>query len=421
MGELAEEVASTLRNRGYEVESRAFDKSTLLTADGQGERRVVLVYPGRERSVDESLVEKLADVREKAGADVAEITTLGGVTGPAQATARRYDVTVTDADDYCGRPKREPRGGRSAGGRGNGQPVQGGGQPPGNGGQAPREGTQQRGGGGQQRRGGQQRSGGQPGVQSSGGAAGRSGGDGGMAARGGSPGAATGSGLDVDTTAVVGSAVLGALTFALGYVLTYLLKSGRISSTRAAGSGPSTEQYVAWLFYEMHNVGHVVTRTLNGRSQSQSFNPSTWGVWESWLLAVPPLLLVVAGVAVAYVWSEGDPKLGAVYGAALTAGYFPLAGLLAVLSEHQESVSGFRGTGSITAGPKLVEAAVLAGVLYPVVFGVVGGLAVAVLRERSGSPGAAGGQGEPEPGRRPPNAPPQGGRQQRSDEPDRSQ
>lgn len=389
MGELAEQVASALRGRGYEVDSRGFDKSTLLTVQRQGERRVVLVYPGRERPVTEGVVEQLAEFREKADADAAEITTLGDVAGAARESARRYDIVLTDAGEYRG-GQPSGTGGHPPGGGGHpspgDQPAQGGGHPPGDGGQPAQSGGRQRAQGGGR-----------------GASGGRGGGGGGPAAHGRASGTSTDSSVDVEGIAVVGSAALGGLVFVLGYVLTYLLKSGRISSTQPSGAGPSTEQYVAWLFYEMHNVGHVVTQRLNGRSQSQSFDPSTWGLWEGWLLAVPPLLLLVAGGTVAYVWSDGDPKRGVVYGAALTMGYFPLGGLVAVLSQYQESGGGFGGS-DVTAGPKLAEAAVLAGVVYPVVFGIVGGLAVAVLRERSGSSTAGGRQ---------PNAPPQSGRQRR--------
>lgn len=171
---------------------------------------------------------------------------------------------------------------------------------------------------------------------------------------------------------LLGSAAVGVLTFVVGFAVTFLLKSDAVSS-RASGQGPGTEHFVAWLFYKMHNVGHEATASSAARSQTESFDPSTWTVWEDWLFAVPPALLLVGGLAVGYLWADGDVKTGATYGAALVLGYLPLAALGGFLAQYTQTRSSLAGTVSVTAGPKLAEALALAGIGYPLVFGLVGG------------------------------------------------
>lgn len=212
----------------------------------------------------------------------------------------------------------------------------------------------------------------------------------------------------VDGARLVGSAAVGVATFVLGFVLTYVLKSGSIESQRF-GDGVGTERLVSWVFYKMHNVGHQVRAMSGTRSQSESFDPSTWPMWEDWLFAVPPALLLGGGLLVGLLWADGDLKTGVTYGAALTVGYLPLAGLGGFLAQYTESSAGFGTSVSVTAGPKLVEALLLAGGAYPLVFGVVGG---AVAAGVTGSSGAG--------SRTQPNAPP-GGQQPRQGRPQQRQ
>jgi len=177
---------------------------------------------------------------------------------------------------------------------------------------------------------------------------------------------------------VLGAAAAGFLTFVLGFLLTYLAKSGQVSSQRFGG-GPSTEHYVSWLFFKMHNVGHRATASVGSRSRSEAFDPSTWRVWEDWLFAVPPVLLLVAGLVVGVLWADGRARSGALYGASLVLGYLPMALVLGLFSEYSDSRQSFTGTVSVSAGPKLPEALLLAGAVYPLVFGVVGGVLAGTL------------------------------------------
>jgi hypothetical protein len=192
---------------------------------------------------------------------------------------------------------------------------------------------------------------------------------------------------------VLGGAVAGFLTFFVGFLLTYLLKSGQVSSQQFGG-GPSTEHYVSWLFFKMHNVGHEASVSLGSRSRSEAFDPSTWAIWEDWLFAVPPALLLVAGLAVGALWADGRARSGALYGAALVLGYLPMALVAGLFADYSDSEASLAGTVSVSAGPKLPEALALAGIVYPLVFGVLGGVVAGVL-SRSGGDGAERNAGRP--------------------------
>jgi len=178
---------------------------------------------------------------------------------------------------------------------------------------------------------------------------------------------------------VTRSGLIGFGMFVLGFFITAGLKSDAISSQAPqVGSGPDTGHYLFWIFYKMHNVGHVATRSSGGTSQTQSFDPSTWTMWEDWLFTLPPLLLILGGFMTSSFYSNGDTKAGLVYGGSLVFGYFPFAVGGAYLSQYTQG-----GSASVTVGPKLVEAAVIAGIVYPVVFGIIGALVTATLSRSS--------------------------------------
>jgi len=179
---------------------------------------------------------------------------------------------------------------------------------------------------------------------------------------------------------VLGGAAAGAVTFVLGFLVTYLAKSGQFSR-QLLGNSPSTEHYVSWMFFKMHNVGHEATASAGSRSESEAFDPSTWPVWDDWLFALPPALLLVAGLAVGVLWADGRAGSGGLYGASLVLGYLPMALLAGLFAQY--SATRFGGVVSVSAGPKLPELILLAGVLYPLVFGAVGGVVAGALGSSS--------------------------------------
>jgi len=167
-------------------------------------------------------------------------------------------------------------------------------------------------------------------------------------------------------------AIAGAGAYLFGYVLTYLLVGGEIRESganqiaQAVGGQDVTYQAVGWVFYNAHFVTTILdldvpvfggTDAVNFIAQSDAFSPV--------LYLLPVLLLVGAGLAVGRrTGTTGDVGDAAVAGASVVIGYLPLALAGTVL---------FTVTVDSSSGsPDLLLAAVLAGVVYPVVFGAIG-------------------------------------------------
>ncbi|MFB6353439.1 MAG: hypothetical protein ABEJ92_05080 [Halobacteriales archaeon] len=91
------------------------------------------------------------------------------------------------------------------------------------------------------------------------------------------------------------------------------------------------------------------------------------------LYVLVPVLLVLAGAATAWLVDAVDTAEAAVAGATVAVGYFVLAAVGTVLFAH-----GIGDTGTSIA-PDPVTGSLLAGVVYPVVFGAVGGALSSVL------------------------------------------
>lgn len=172
-------------------------------------------------------------------------------------------------------------------------------------------------------------------------------------------------------------ALAGAAVYAIGYFLTYLLHSGDLRDSplngvsELAGGGDITLQLVGWLFYNAHFVPTAVDLPLFG-SGSVNFIAEA-DAFSAVLYAVPPLLLVGAGLAVARRHgTSADIGDTALAGASVVIGYLPLA----LLGIAAFGVS----LGSSTGGPDPVLAVGLAGLVYPVAFGAIG----AVVAQQTG-------------------------------------
>jgi hypothetical protein len=119
------------------------------------------------------------------------------------------------------------------------------------------------------------------------------------------------------------------------------------------------------VFFGAHFVETVGTLSRFGVQLTSSVNlVNELGGVSQLVYLVPPVLLLVAGA----VAGRGTPDLrdAALSGLAVAAGYLPLAAV---------GVYAVRQTGNWgTLGPDPVLAIALAGVAYPVAFGVVGGV-----------------------------------------------
>lgn len=177
------------------------------------------------------------------------------------------------------------------------------------------------------------------------------------------------------TQGIVGGAAAGAVAYVLGYLVVYVTQGDRIEETLSTfnfladlfGGDPiPTWQAAGWAFYNSHFVDTVFT--ISGVESRNLLMEADGG---SLLFVLPPLLLLVAGVAVARADGASTPAEGARAGVFVAAGYLPLAVIGGFL---------FRYAGGEIA-PDIVTAVLLAGAVYPVVFGAAGGAASSLLSD----------------------------------------
>ena len=176
----------------------------------------------------------------------------------------------------------------------------------------------------------------------------------------------------VDRRTIGLGTVLGVVTYALGYLVTYLTQRGTVEE-RLRGFNFVAELFggdpipawkaVGWLFFNAHFVETELPGF--GGTRTENFVASVGDGSLTWLYLVPPLILLAAGVVLAVLSRAGTPADGVVLGALVVVGYLPLAVAGAF-------VFGFGGT-DWTIAPDVVTAVLLAGIVYPTVFGAVGG------------------------------------------------
>lgn len=185
---------------------------------------------------------------------------------------------------------------------------------------------------------------------------------------------------DLGDRPLVPAAAAGVAAWVLGYLFTYVLvgsdvrDSGLNRFVEAVEGEPATYELVGWIFYNAHLVD-VVYEGLGGMFMpanvvrgSDDFTPL--------LFALPPLLLLGAGLAVGRYRGAVEADDGGITGATVVLGYLPLAVFGSFLFEV--SAAGTSGR------PDLLGALVLAGVVYPVFFGAAGGVLAAITAEEGG-------------------------------------
>lgn len=174
-------------------------------------------------------------------------------------------------------------------------------------------------------------------------------------------------------------AVSGVGAWLAGYLVTYVWKSETVAesvrgvsffSQLLGGEAVPAWKGVSWLFLNAHFVATRIP-TVAGGTRTANFVTGEEG--STLLLVLPALLLVVAGAVVAYGHAT-DPLGGAKAGASTVVGYLPLSATAAFLTAHAIGDT----EAAISADP--VTALLLAGVVYPVVFGGLGG-ALSALAE----------------------------------------
>ena len=175
-------------------------------------------------------------------------------------------------------------------------------------------------------------------------------------------------------------AASGTIAYVLGYLVVYVTQRSDVEEqlstfnviTDLFGGDPIPAwQAVGWLFYNAHFVDTEIPGF--GGSRVENFIASSDDGTLTLLYLVPPLLLLAAGFATAYLAEVDEPGVGAPVGALVTVAYLPLAVAGAFVFAYT--------IGDGTIAPDVVTAVLLAGVVYPAVFGGVGGALAGVVND----------------------------------------
>ena len=174
-----------------------------------------------------------------------------------------------------------------------------------------------------------------------------------------------------DKRSVGAGFVAGLAAFLVGYLLTFLWRGRAIERSieplEALLSLFEAEpigawRVVGWLYYGGHFVDTRVTAEFGPFETAVYLDLVREGAGTlETLYLVPPVLLLIAGAIVAAGLHATDLPTGAILGASIVVGYLiaVLAGLVVFAHEGTR--------------PDPLPAIVIAGVLYPVLFGAVGG------------------------------------------------
>jgi hypothetical protein len=164
---------------------------------------------------------------------------------------------------------------------------------------------------------------------------------------------------------LVPGAVAGAAAWLLGYLFTYVLTAPDIRDSPARraieffGGSLPTWKVVGWVFFNAQFVYTTFEGALFGGARSFVGGD---GGFTPLLYAVPPLLLVAAGLAVARASGAATDHAAVLAGLAVVPAYLVLSLLGIALFAVDD------------ARPDSVAAAFLAGLVYPALFGVVGAI-----------------------------------------------
>jgi len=190
----------------------------------------------------------------------------------------------------------------------------------------------------------------------------------------------------VDRTTLLRGAAAGVVAYLLGYLVTYAWQAPSVDeslqginfvASLLGGQTVPTWKAVGWLFYNAHVVATRVP-TVGGGERVVNFLDAADDGSLVLLYALVPVLLVLAGAAVARYGKADRPGTAAAAGASVVVGYFPLA----VVGEFAFAHTFAEG---VRVAPDPVTAVALAGIVYPAFFGAVGGAAWSWLSGTLGS------------------------------------
>lgn len=173
-----------------------------------------------------------------------------------------------------------------------------------------------------------------------------------------------------DTRSIGRGAAAGAAAFVLGYLVTYVLTESRVRESLEGinailqffgGEQIPAWRAVGWLFFNMHYVRTQIPGL--GGTRTQNFITSS--DFSTALFAVPVILLLATGFLLAWTRGPMDVRTGAVDGATVAVGYAAAA----IAGVFVFGVT----RGDATISPDPITGVLLAGIVYPLVLGAVGG------------------------------------------------
>ncbi len=183
---------------------------------------------------------------------------------------------------------------------------------------------------------------------------------------------------DADSRPYVESAAAGVVAWLVGYLFTYLLVATDIETSplnrlvELFEGDSATYELVGWVFYNAHLVD-ISYEGVSIFTPPRSFIGGEDG-FTVLLYLVPPALLLIVGLAIGRYRGVTEPNDGAITGALVTPGYL----ILSVVGVFLFTVS----VGGASGAPDLIPAIAVAGLVYPVVFGALGGVLAAVTNDR---------------------------------------
>lgn len=175
------------------------------------------------------------------------------------------------------------------------------------------------------------------------------------------------------------AAILGGLAYLVGYALTIglLILDATVEGSAAGDTGASGLEsqfleFIGTLFYNAHFLALEVS-SARGTSRYHILDTIDLALPNLAYQLVPILVLFVAGFVVASRLDAAGlaPASAARAGAAITITYLPLV----ALGTQTFAFSGEIMGSSFTVSTPLVESVLRAGLLHPLLFGALGGLA----------------------------------------------
>ena len=184
---------------------------------------------------------------------------------------------------------------------------------------------------------------------------------------------------DSDDLPLVAGAIAGTAAWIVGYVLTALVVLARIDDSElgeisdTVGDGGNAIDFVGWVFFNSHFVDIGIEAGVLGFGGSSTVSFIGGDGFTPLLHLVPVALLVGAGLVVGRSFGVTETADGAVAGALVVPPYLVLSAIGAVVFRVSTEALG----ASFSGQPELLPSVLLAGIVFPAVFGAIGGIVAA--------------------------------------------